>query len=189
MHDNDVIIAHHAGTYDHIARTFLVNHRVANNHGITDNHGVPDNHRIADNDVSARDIHWFWLRGHYRSGRRRDDDLLEQRLPMAEAFEVQTDQATPLAFEDEELLRVVVAPVVADFVAALVDDTELVAILQHAGIVDLHFNVQVLLRPCLCRCGRSGTGLIEPRYGNMMPGRRICGLCDSHATQHYCYGE
>ena len=62
-----------------------------------------------------------------------------------------------MAFEDQELLLVIVAPILADFGAALIDDAEFFAILQHGRIVELHFNVQVLLRPCLCRRGRSRT--------------------------------
>jgi hypothetical protein len=192
-----VIDIHRASRFDHVRRLL-------------------DIRWLADDDVLARNIyrarrrmndfpgnrpHDFRLhdcrRGrHHRSGRRCDGqgDLVEQRLTMAEAVEVQTRQAAPMAFEDQEFLLLVVAPVLADFIAALVDDAELVAILQHRRIVVLHFNVQVLLRTCRCRCRRSGTGLIEPRYSLVMPRRTelnarawVCGLCDRHAPHHCGY--
>ena len=162
-------------------------HRITNDNGFMDNHGLANNHRVTD----VRPFHY----GNPRDGQ---GDLVEQRLAMAEAVEVQANQAAPVTFEDEEFFRIVVTPdfTAVDLVAALVDDAEFVAILQHGRIVDLHFNVQVFLRPCLCRCGRSRAGLIEPRYSLMMPGwseRKarawICGLCDSQATQNTCYGE
>ena len=121
MHDNDVIIVH-ARVYHHIA-TVIVDYGVANNHGVADNHRVADNywimddHTVGDYDLSARNIHRVRLRGHHRSGSRRDDHLFEERFPMAEAVEVKAHEAAPLAFEDEELLHVVVAPILADFVA------------------------------------------------------------------------
>ncbi len=148
---------------------------------------------VADDDVALRNINilprnvhrighgdrlrgHYWLRGHYRLGSRRDGQrhLVEQRFPMPEAVEVQARQAAPTAFEDEELLRVVIAPdlTASDLGSALVDDAELVAILHDGRVVDLHFYVQVLLRPCFRRRGRSGMGLIEPRYRLMMPGRK-----------------
>jgi hypothetical protein len=177
----DVIADHHA------AMQIITDHNVMVNVISAVDHDRP----LADNNV-ARNIRGndYRLRDHHRLRSRGDDDLVEQRLAPPEAVEVQTNQAAPMAFEDHELLRVVVAPVLADFVAALVDDAELFAILQHGRIIELHFNVQVFLRPCLCRRGRPRVGLVKPRYSDVMPGHAgawICGLCDSHATQHYCY--
>ena len=124
-------------------------------------------------------------------------DLIEQRLAMAEAVEVQAGQASPMAFEDQELLDIVVAPELAafDLIAVGVNNAKLLPILQHGRVVDLHFDVQVLLRPCFRRRCRSGTGLIKPRDIRVMPGRsdliaraRI-GLGGGQAAQHRCRKE
>jgi len=212
MHDNHAIVVHYVLVYDHIAATVVINHPVADHNVVAainvdaasrlDHIG-----RLVDNDAIARYIVDRWandfpgdrphdcrLRGHYRTGSRhsRQGDLVEQRLTMAIAVKVQTHQTAPAAFKDQELLLVIVTPVLTNLIAAIVNDAELVAILQHRGIVVLHFNVQVLLRPCLCRRSQSGMGLIEPRNSLVMPSRTelnarvwIGGPCDSHAAQNY----
>ena len=188
--NHGVVIDNHSAFVDHNVTTVVIVDNVS---------PIDDNVTAIVNDV-VRAVRNIDLVDHGTDnfrGRRVGDyrlachhgHLREQRFAMAKAVEVQAHQAAPLAFEDEELLYVVVAPVLADFVAALVDDAELVAILQHGRIVELHFNVQVFLRPCLCRCGRSRMGHIKPRYSRVMPGRLtartwIRSLCDAQATQH-----
>jgi hypothetical protein len=116
--------------------------------------------------------------------RRGDNDLVEERLAMAKAIEVQSIQAAPGAFEDEELLLVVVAPVLADLVAAGIDDLELISIAQRVGVTDVNADVQILLRTCFRGGSGSRMGLIEPRDARVMPW--LAGLRDSEAAQHQC---
>jgi hypothetical protein len=191
VNDNHIV----AVVNNHATR-LIIDHTVANNHiiPVANNDAtmiVIHDRAVTDNHFRARDnnrigSHYDWLH--------RYSNLGEQGLAMAETVEVQAHQAAPVAFEDEELLVIVIAPDLAaiDLVTLAVDNAELVAIDQHVGIVDLHFNVQVLLRPCLCRRGRSRTGLIKPHRVYMMPSWElnarawISGLCDTQAAQH-CY--
>ena len=187
---------------DHVV-VVVNNHatRLVIDHTVVDNHIVPvanndatmiviDHRTLADNHVRTIDKNRF---GSHYNRAHRQGNFGEQGLAMAETVEVQAHQAAPLAFEDEELLVVVVAPIRTslDLLALAVDNAELVAIGQRVGIGDFHSDVQVLLRPCLCRRGCARTGLIKPHDARVMPRLNarawIGGLCDRQATQHCCH--
>jgi hypothetical protein len=176
--DDHVVADNHVGTIimDHGTMITIDLHaRLGNSHVLFDHTG---------GHIGSLDWWSYWSRC---------DSPLEQRLTLSETVEVQAVQAAPVAFHDEQILRVVVAPDVGarNFDAVLVDDLELVAIFHDVRIADLHFNVQVLLRPCLCRCGRPGAGLILPRYSRVMPsaGAWIRSPCERNAAQNCCYRE
>ena len=112
-------------------------------------------------------------RYHALRGRSRNDHLLKERLTVAEAIKIEAVEAAPRALEDEKLLLVVVAPVFAYFIALGIDDLELIAIARGVGIGDINPDVQILLRACFGRRGRSRMRLIEPRDARMVPRQRV----------------
>jgi hypothetical protein len=103
---------------------------------------------------------------------------LEQRLAVAVAVEVEAVEAGPIAFEDHERAAVVPAPKLADFVAPLVDDAELVFFLGVRRNVEADFDVQILLRGRFrrCRCTVPGTAklgyLVDVPWRDIRRGRQ-----------------
>jgi hypothetical protein len=132
MTDIHVIIEDHAAAIIHHHATIIIVYPVRHNYPVRRNYPVRHDYRIGD--IGPLD---------HRSGRDGHCDLVEQRFTMAESVEIQANQASPVAFHDEQMLLVVVTPDLAalDLVAAGVDNAELVAILHHGRIVDLHFDV------------------------------------------------
>jgi hypothetical protein len=141
-----------------------------------DNEPIPiiyDRGAIRDNNCAIRIPHNV-----VRSGRRVSHDWrgsrrAEKRLAMADSVEVQAGKSGPVAFKDHQRAAVVPAPQIADFVATLVDDAELVFLLCVGRHIELNFDVQILLRVGLVGSRDPRPRAIEFCHLGDVPGRRI----------------
>jgi hypothetical protein len=145
---------------------------------------VNDQVSAADNHVVAYDIDAAVIEEHVPPrldiGPLRHDDpglsgqgqgRVEQRLAMAVAVEVQAVEVGPVALEDHQRAVVVPAPQLADLVAPLVDDAELVFLLCVGRDVEVDLDVQILLRGGFSRGGGAVPGTAEFRHLGNVPRR------------------
>ncbi len=142
------------------ATRLIIDHTVANNHiiPVANNDAtmiVIHDRAVTDNHFRARDnnrigSHYDWLH--------RVSDLVEQGLAMAETVEVQAHQAAPVAFEDEELLLIVIAPDLAaiDLVTLAVDNAELVAMVTST------LGSLICISMCRYFCGPASAAAAGP---------------------------
>jgi hypothetical protein len=180
---------------DHAIRTTVVHdHRIAiHDHPIALVH-VPGRRALFVHDRAPRMNHGF-ARGPGASrfdhdfvapGCRRHvghDGLLafefhgvEQRLAMAQAFEIEPDEARPVALEHQQILLLVETPQVADRFTLLVNDAKAVQFFHVGRILAADVQVQVLLRGVLRRSFAAGARRFLLEYFGHVP-RVLWGGC------------